>query len=77
MEAMTFPGNHRINEYVIPYRNAISVNAGFEQCSYDALSSGLRFAHSGLSRRNEKKTELYCAVPLALVLDLSLHLRTD
>ena len=35
-----FPGNHRINEYVIPYRNAISVNAGLRRCSSDALSQG-------------------------------------
>ncbi|MBR2427264.1 MAG: hypothetical protein IKB16_11070 [Lentisphaeria bacterium] len=26
--AMTVPKNHCIGEYVIPYRNAISVNAG-------------------------------------------------
>ena len=58
VEAMMFPGNHCIGEYVIPYRNAISVNAGLGQCSSDALSPGLRFAHPGLSRRNEIKTEL-------------------
>ena len=33
VEAMTVPENHCIGEYVIPYRNAISVNAGLNQCS--------------------------------------------
>ena len=33
VEAMTFPENHCIGEYAIPYRNAISVNAGLRQCS--------------------------------------------
>ena len=33
MVAMTAPGNHCIGEYAIPYRNAISVNAGLRQCS--------------------------------------------
>ncbi|MBR2427904.1 MAG: hypothetical protein IKB16_14315, partial [Lentisphaeria bacterium] len=42
--AMTFPGDHCIGEYVIPYRNAISVNAGLGQCSSTFLSPGLRFA---------------------------------
>ena len=28
MVAMTYPEHHCIGEYVIPYRNAISVNAG-------------------------------------------------
>ncbi|MBR2427723.1 MAG: hypothetical protein IKB16_13380 [Lentisphaeria bacterium] len=40
MEAMTFPGNHRINEYVIPYRNAISANASLGRCNSNALSQG-------------------------------------
>ena len=31
--AMTYPENHCIGEYAIPYRNAISVNAGLRQCS--------------------------------------------
>ena len=44
VEAMTVPENHCIGEYVIPYRNAISVNAGLGQCSSDALSPGLRCA---------------------------------
>ena len=42
--AMTFPGYHCIGEYVIPCRNAISVNAGLGQCSSTFLSPGLRFA---------------------------------
>ena len=69
--AMTFPGHHCIGEYVIPYRNAISWSMLF-----DVLYPGLRFAHPGLSRRNEMKTELYCIVPLALVFGSSLRLWT-
>ncbi|MBR2425298.1 MAG: hypothetical protein IKB16_01015 [Lentisphaeria bacterium] len=42
--AMTFPGYHCIDGYVIPCRNAISVNAGLGQCSSTFLSPGLRFA---------------------------------
>ena len=45
--AMTAPGNHCIGEYAIPYRNAISVNAGLSQCcsisypqGYAALTLG-------------------------------------
>ena len=42
--AMTYPENHCIGEYVIPYRNAISANAGLGRCSSDALPPGLRCA---------------------------------
>ena len=45
--AMTVPKNHCIGEYAIPYRNAISVNAGLRQCcsisypqGYAALTLG-------------------------------------
>ena len=33
-------GKSRINEYVIPYRNAISANASLGRCSSNALSQG-------------------------------------
>ena len=56
--AMTYPENHCIGEYAIPYRNAISVNAGLKQCCSMSYP-GLRFAHPGLSRRNKMKTELF------------------
>ena len=46
--AMTYPENHCIGEYAIPYRNAISVNAGLKQCCSMSYP-GLRFAHPGLS----------------------------
>ncbi|MBR2428217.1 MAG: hypothetical protein IKB16_15895 [Lentisphaeria bacterium] len=42
--AMTFPEHHCIGEYVIPCRNAISVNAGLWSMSFDVLSPGLRCA---------------------------------
>ena len=38
--AMTFPGHHCIGEYAIPYRNAISVNAGLGQCSSMSYTQG-------------------------------------
>jgi hypothetical protein len=38
--AMTFPGHHCIGEYVIPYRNAISVNAGLGQCCSTFYTQG-------------------------------------
>ena len=40
VEAMTIPGNHCIVEYVIPYRNAISDNAGLRQCSSMSYTQG-------------------------------------
>ena len=40
--AMTVPGNHCIGEYAIPYRNAISVNAGLRQCSSMSYPQGSR-----------------------------------
>ena len=40
VEAMTVPENHCIGEYVIPYRNAISVNAGLSQCSSISYPQG-------------------------------------
>ena len=40
--AMTVPENHCIGEYVIPYRNAISVNAGLGQCSSMSYPQGSR-----------------------------------
>ena len=40
--AMTVPENHCIGEYVIPYRNAISVNAGLGQCSLMSYPQGSR-----------------------------------
>ena len=40
--AMTVPENHCIGEYVIPYRNAISVNAGLRQCSSMSYTQGSR-----------------------------------
>ena len=38
--AMTDPENHCIGEYAIPYRNAISVNAGLRQCSSMSYTHG-------------------------------------
>ena len=40
--AMTYPENHCIGEYAIPYRNAISVNAGLRQCSSMSYTQGSR-----------------------------------
>ncbi|MBR2426506.1 MAG: hypothetical protein IKB16_07175, partial [Lentisphaeria bacterium] len=47
--AMTYPENHCIGEYAIPYRNAISVNAGLGQYSSTFLSQGYASLHPGLS----------------------------
>ena len=40
--AMMAPEIHCIDEYAIPYRNAISVNAGLNQCSSMSFTQGSR-----------------------------------
>ena len=40
--AMMDPETHCIDGYVIPYRNAISVNAGLGQCSLTSYPQGSR-----------------------------------
>ena len=40
--AMMDPETHCIDEYAIPYRNAISVNAGLGQCSSMSFTQGSR-----------------------------------
>ncbi|MBR2425468.1 MAG: hypothetical protein IKB16_01880 [Lentisphaeria bacterium] len=50
--AMTFPEHHCIGEYVIPCRNAISVNAGLGQCRSTS------YPQSQLSEKNTANLDL-------------------